>query len=821
MYSGCFQPCPAPDPGENGVFMPPPRQNSTKNILRLGFAVILGLMFLVASVSLNMLHTSSQRIKDLVRQNNAKAELIHEMRVAGRERIINLQNMMVLDDPFRQDEEWILLNQRGADFAAARLNLMELKLTPSERELLDQQSRLTEVVGQLHLDIAKLIIEGDRVGSYALLEQEAIPRQEQAFALLAELLRLQSQAGTAAVAAAEADYRKSVISTLILMLGITSLSLLIAYFLIRRTTETEDYLQATSEHAQVTLHSIGDGVITTNQYGEIEQMNPEAERLTGWSLSSAAHQPVSGIFTAFHEGVGNVPANPVQQCLREQTVVTSRSDVILHHRNGHAFSIEYTVAPIFDKSHDQANGTILVFRDVTQIRLIASELAYQAKHDRLTGLMNRYEFEQHLEKAIEGFKNHNGHPHWLCYLDLDQFKVINDTCGHLAGDELLKQVSRTLQSLLREFDLLARMGGDEFSILISRCSPQDVMRIVERMRQSLAAMRFEWDKRSFTISGSFGLVPIHTENDTLYQILSMADAACYVAKNEGRNRVHVYQGTNDPAALHTGEMHWVHRIKEALEQDRLILYHQPIAALGNQGFSVHSEVLVRMLDDDGALIPPISFLPAAERYNLMPEIDRWVIRKTLACLQSHMLCSSPGSCCIAINLSGQSLCDDRFLPFVLDQFNRFKIDPRHLCFEITETCAIANLSRAIHFITALRERGCRFALDDFGSGLSSFGYLKNLPVDYLKIDGSFVRDIEHDPMALAMVDSINQIGHVAGMQIIAEYVENNAIRELLRALGVDYAQGFGVARPEPLQKLAEWMAALTLEIEVADKHQAK
>ena len=799
-----------PDPvaGEGTRFFMPLRPSSTKNILRLGFAVILGLMFVVASVSLSMLDTSSKRIKDLVRENNTKANLIHEMRSAGRERIIHLQNMLVLEDRFQQDEQWILLNQRGSDFAAARLQLMEHNLSRIERQLLDEQSSITGFVGQLHLEVAELILQDEKERAYALLQQEAIPRQNAAFTMLANLLAIQTRAGAEAVTAAERDYRRSVITTLILLLGISSLSLLIAHFLIRRTTETEENLHAATEHAQVTLHSIGDGVITTNQNGEIEQVNAEAERLTGWAAANAVHQPVTGIFSAFHETTSNTLVDPVRKCLLEQRVITSSSDVMLRHRDGNSFAIEFTVAPIFNKTQDSISGTILVFRDVTLIRLIASELAYQAKHDMLTGLMNRREFEQHLEKAITGIPHQKGDPHWLCYLDLDQFKIINDTCGHLAGDELLKHAARTLQGLIRDFDLLARMGGDEFAILLNRCSTQEAMQVVERMRQALAAMRFEWDNRLFTISGSFGLVPIPPESKTLYEVLSTADAACYVAKEEGRNRVHVYQGEDDPAALHTGEMHWVQRIKEALEQNRLVLYHQLIAPLQGQQSLLHTEILVRLLDEDGSLIPPMSFIPAAERYNLMSKIDRWVIRETIATLHTHMLCAAAGSCTIAINLSGQSLCDDEFLPFVLEEFEHYSIDPRHLCFEITETCAIANMSRAIHFISTLRERGCRFALDDFGSGLSSFGYLKNLPVEYLKIDGSFVRDIEHDPMALALVDSINQIGHVAGMQTIAEYVENAAIRKKLQILGVDYAQGYGVARPEPLQRLIEAMATI-------------
>ncbi len=457
--------------------------------------------------------------------------------------------------------------------------------------------------------------------------------------------------------------------------------------------------------------------------------------------------------------------------------------------------------PIFDQNHNSLIGAVLVFRDVTQLRLIASELAYQAKHDMLTGLMNRREFERRLETSLAHTPAQTEEPDWLCYLDLDQFKLINDTCGHLAGDELLKLVSRTLQAELRDGDLLARMGGDEFSILLSRCSAESANHITERVRHKLFASTFTWEGKTFNISGSFGLVPISANKITLYDLMSAADAACYVAKDEGRNRIHIYQSDDDAAAHRTNEMHWAQRIKQALADNRFALYHQPISALQGRVYSVHTEILVRMLDEEGLLIAPLIFIPAAERYNLMADVDRWVIHHTLLTLRETALMSAPGSCTISINLSAQSLCDDGFLPFVLQEFDQLNIEPRHICFEITETCAITNLSRAMHFIATLRARGCRFALDDFGSGLSSFGYLKTLKVEYLKIDGSFVRDIEHDAMDLAMVESINQIGHVAGIQTIAEYVENAAIANKLRLIGVDFAQGYGIAVPEPLELL--------------------
>ncbi|MFP5505675.1 MAG: EAL domain-containing protein [Gammaproteobacteria bacterium] len=775
----------------------------TKTLLRTGFTTILSLMLLVAIVSLSMLHTSSRNIEQLVHANNTKTNLIHQMRTAGRERTLSLQSMIILDDPFRQDEEWMRINANGAAFAAARLQLLESDLTPIEHSLLDQQAEATRVVGALHLEIAELIIEGDKPRAYRLLSDRAMPLQEQVFEILSQLLDIQTEQADAAVHRAQENYRNTLIVILALMIGITGLGLLVARFVIRRSAETEARLQAATDHARITLHSIGDAVITTDVDGHIEQMNPEAERLTGWSAREAIHMPIEKVFRAVREQAGDEDADPVRTSLVEQRVIVSDADVTLRHRDGRGFAIEYNVAPIPDRTRTGTAGAILVFRDVTQIRLITSELAYQAKHDLLTGLMNRREFEQHLQHALAGTPASADEPNWLCYMDLDQFKLINDTCGHLAGDELLKQMSRMLLAQLRETDRLARMGGDEFALLLSRCGTDAASQIVERIRQAVIGMRFDWEGKSFNISGSFGLVPITPDMGTLYELMSAADAACYVAKDEGRNRVHMHQGADDAAALRTGEMRWVQRIKQALEDNRLVLYHQPIAALQGQVYEVHSEILVRMLDEDGGLVSPMKFIPAAERYNLMSDLDRWVVRTTLDTLQANVLCAAPGTCTVAINLSAQSLCNDEFLPFILHELDRHAVDPRHLCFEITETCAIGNLARAMHFIATLHARGCRFALDDFGSGLSSFGYLKNLPVQYLKIDGSFVRDIEHDPMDLAMVEAIHQIGHVAGMQTIAEYVENAAIRDKLRRLGVDYAQGFGIARPEPLHALVQ------------------
>lgn len=782
------------------------QRDSAIKLLKLGLSTILGLMFLVTMVSLALLHSSSDRIKEVVTDNNTKAELINKMLASARERTVNLQNMIILEDPFKQDEQWMLINANGAKFAEARQELLSRSLPIAEQRLLEEQSKLTGSVGPLQLQIAELVLAGDKTQAFALLEAEAIPGQNQTFQLLTELLNTQGNNAEEAVRAANLNYRNTLVTILALMFGLGGTSLLIARYLLQRTSETEARLQAATQRAQITLHSIGDGVITTDTQGLIEQLNPEAERLTGWSARDAVAQPIDRVFAAFHETSSNLITEPVSLALREQRIITSQEDVMIHAQSGREFSIEYTVAPIFDQASNTIMGAILVFRDVTQLRVIAKELAYQAKHDLLTGLMNRREFERHLETIMSRMPDQTDEPHWLCYLDLDQFKLINDTCGHLAGDELLKRIAHILQVQVRDVDFLARLGGDEFAIVLNRCTVADATLIIERIRQALNNMNFSWTGKEFGTSGSFGLVPITMENSTLYELMSAADTACYVAKDDGRNRIHLYHNGDGATARRTGEMRWVQRIKQALTENRFVLYHQPIAALQGTVYSIHSEILVRMLDEDNTIIPPLAFIPAAECYNLIATIDRWGIHNTLQSLHGPMLTAAPGTCTIAINLSAQSLCDDGFLPYVLHELDALNFDPHHLCFEITETCAMSNLSRAIHFMSTLRARGCRFALDDFGSGLSSFAYLRNLSVEYLKIDGSFVRDIEHDAMDLAMVESINQIGHVAGIQTIAEYVENTAILEKLRRLGVDFAQGYGIARPEPLHFLVSKIA---------------
>jgi len=441
---------------------------------------------------------------------------------------------------------------------------------------------------------------------------------------------------------------------------------------------------------------------------------------------------------------------------------------------------------------------VLVLHDVRREREFATQLSYQASHDTLTGLVNRREFENRLDRALASAREQSRH-HAMMYLDLDQFKVVNDTCGHSAGDEFMRQISVVLQERLREGDTLARLGGDEFGVLVENCPIEHAVRIAETLRQTVADFHFIVNQRSFTVGVSIGLVNMADGTLTLTEVLSAGDAACYVAKEKGRNRVQLYHPKDTELALRHGEMEWVGRLQDALAAGRFVLYTQRVVPVGvGQRSTRMFELLVRMIDEEGEIVPPMAFIPAAERYNLMSQVDRWVTRTALTTMAARRHPSREAETCI-INLSGASIGDERFLDFIRDELLRTNAPVGSVCFEVTETAAIANLAKATRFITELKALGCLFSLDDFGSGMSSFGYLKHLPVDFLKIDGSFVRDMLTDPIDNAMVEAINQIGHVMGKRTIAEYVEHEGILERLRELGVDYAQGFGIAMPKPFE----------------------
>lgn len=569
---------------------------------------------------------------------------------------------------------------------------------------------------------------------------------------------------------------------------------------ITKRKQAEEAVLQEKERAQVTLRSIGDGVITTDSSGAIEFMNPMAEQLTGWNQDEANGLPLLKVFKIVDEVTRKRINDPIEACMSERRIINLSMPVLLIRSDGTEYSVEITAAPMYDYRAN-VTGSVLVFRDVTEIRGMVREMNYQATHDSLTGLVNRHEFEERLNHLIIDAKESGNH-HSLFYMDLDQFKVVNDTSGHIAGDELLRQLSTLLRDKVRDGDTLARLGGDEFGVLLSECPLERAKLIAQDICETIRDFRFVWQEKTFEVGVSIGMVSIDKDSESTANVLSAADEACYVAKDKGRNRVHVFQLDDEELQQKHGEMQWVPRIARALTEDRFVLYCQTIMnTRDSQQQNSHYEILIRLIDEAGEVAPPSSFIPAAERYSLMPTIDRWVIRKTFSMYKEAYQGKNKkylDTC--AINLSGESLSDDRFLDFINEQFAVYNIPPRAISFEITETAAISNLVKAIQFIKELRGLGCRFALDDFGTGLSSFNYLKNLPVDYLKIDGGFVRDITKEPVHYAMVESINQIGHVMGIQTIAECVETEAALEKIREIGVDFTQGFANGRPKPLEE---------------------
>ncbi len=562
--------------------------------------------------------------------------------------------------------------------------------------------------------------------------------------------------------------------------------------------QSQSALFAEKERAEVTLHSIGDAVITTDSLKSVEYMNPVAESLTGTRLFDAIGRPIDKVMYLVDENTHQPTDNPVDRCLREGVAVNNIEHLVMVCPDGHELDISPSVSPIHDRNGILV-GAIMVFHDIGHERRTARQLSYQATHDALTGLSNRHEFERQLQLALEN-TGRDDRGHALCFLDMDQFKVVNDTCGHAAGDELLRRFSAILRGCTRESDVIARLGGDEFGILLRNCDLELAMQIAEDLLHNTQSLRFTWQHHSFDVGVSIGVVPVSPGASDIAEIMSAADVACYAAKDAGRNRVHAYRPGDDALRQRHAEMRWVSRLKRAMEQNHFRLFCQPVIAVGQTDTPVaYHEMLLRLQDDSGALLPPVAFVPAAERYGLMPQIDRWVIRAVLGTLQTSCPADNNGK--FAINLSGQSLCDDDFLDYVVNEFTSSGVAPEWVCFEISETAALANPEQAIRLITALRNLGCGFALDNFGSGLNSFLQIRELKLDYLKLSGGFIKDIGHDDYARSLVEAANHIIHAAGISTIAGFAETQTVITTLGRIGVDYAQGFAIANPRPLEEI--------------------
>ncbi len=560
--------------------------------------------------------------------------------------------------------------------------------------------------------------------------------------------------------------------------------------------QAEEALAYEKEVAEVTLHAIGDAVIRTDAEGNVQYLNPVAEELTGWPLEDAAGKPLETVFAIINERTRRPAPNPVKRCLAEGRVVGLANHSLLLARGGHEVAVEDSAAPIISRS-GKVIGVVLVFRDVSERRRAAEEMTYQAHHDLLTGLYNRHAFEQRIT-AILADRRHADKHHTMLYMDLDQFKVVNDTSGHQAGDVLLRQLAGLMRQELRETDMLARLGGDEFGLLLMNCPLKEAVKFAERLAARIHDVHFPWEEKVFNVGVSIGVVVLDRDTRTLSEVLSAADDACYAAKDRGRNQVYVYQRGDTDIRRRQEEMRWVTRLGEAIEAGRLELYHQEIHPTGicRQAPVRHYEVLVRLREETGELVLPGHFISAAERYGLIGKLDRWVVEQVFAGLAGRREAGEPLPDLVDINISGITISDPGFLQFIRGQLAHHELPASLICFELTETAAITNLAQTTNFIMAVRRLGCAVSLDDFGRGVSSFAYLKDLAVDYLKIDGTFVQGMQNDSVHHAIVEAIHGVANVMGIKTIAEYVENPETLARLNAIGIEYAQGFALHKPE-------------------------
>ncbi len=544
------------------------------------------------------------------------------------------------------------------------------------------------------------------------------------------------------------------------------------------------------------LHSINDGIVATDTELKVSFMNPVAEDITGWREAAAQGRHASTVLSLID------PRSQRELLVGEPPNVDEKpyffSEVAVKNALGQTLIVDGSITRLHEKENT-SDGFLLALRDITEIKRMSETINYQASHDALTGLSNREEFSYKLGELLKGLKATDAH-HALVVLDVDRFKAVNDTCGALAGDELLRQVASHVQANISRKDISARIGGDEFAIILQDCEPEDSVNVAKRLQEAVENRKFAWQTATFPVTLSIGIVPLSGDSGDSHAVLAAADDACHLSKEEGGNKINVFRVQDTKFQKRRGEMEWIAKINRAAEENRFLLYQQAIVPLDESaGLRPKSEILVRLVNEDGSIARPGDFIPAAERYNLMPLIDRWVVRNSLDAYRLLAQRRSPlAQNVISINLSGPSLLDESLVDLILDEVGRHAVPASSVCFEITETAAIQNLSHATRFMKRLKDEGFTFALDDFGSGFSSFGYLKNLPVDYLKIDGSLVQSIDESLVSYTMVESINSIGHVMGIKTIAEFVKSPEIRKRLAEIGVDYGQGYHLHEPAPL-----------------------
>ncbi|MBI5936401.1 MAG: EAL domain-containing protein [Betaproteobacteria bacterium] len=747
--------------------------NRRTRLAGAGFALVIGLMLILIATTAFHGEWVVSRMQTAVAEHSKKLHLANTMYAAARERSFNAVTLILSSNQAEIDSLLRRHRELASKYMAAREELIVMPLNGEERNLLDLQFNLARVTAPALNDALDLYLMGDTDQARELLLRQVLPNQN----VLLEALSQQADMQHKAMQKLLSQVQKSQEQHRMILGGMSAgtliLAIVIALAVVRRMSKTEEFA-----FAKNMLESVTEAVVAVDARQRISYLNPAAERLIGIASGEAVGKPVGEIIVLTPPERDGHPFK-------------------LRTRSGQNVDVEYAASDI----HEQGRhlGTLWVIHDVTYTLNMATQLAHQASHDPLTGLPNRRAFELAIDETLKTGK-HQLQSHVVGFLDLDMFKAVNDNCGHVAGDELLRQIGGLFQQQMRTSDMIARVGGDEFGFLLRGCSLDDAKSVAQGLLDAIRDYRFNWDGRSFNLGASIGLKHIDAHTESTAVAIQQADSACYTSKKNGRDRISIYssedaeqQGRNDEAA-------WGAKIKTALDEDGFVLHGQPIVLLDNTppSDSRKVEILLRMRDADGSLIMPASFMPMAERLDLMPDIDRWVIRHALAWAATD---AGKGFNHIAINLAGASIGDAKLLKFVADQIKTSGVNPSVLCFEIPESAAIANFNKTAQCIQVLRGMGCKFALDEFGSGAASFAYVKNLGVDYLKIAGNYVRDMQQDLFHYAMTEAIHRVGKAMGIKTMTAYVESEATLQKLQDLGIDLAQGYKIAPPQALDSL--------------------
>lgn len=755
--------------------------NSVGVILIGGGVATICLIVLVAAGEFGVMGASGD-LDELSRVHD-KSAMVREMRAAALRRVLSLSGMVASGNAVDAAAIYPRYANAASDFIMARTALESHRMSIGEADLLEQIKVKVRHSADYQVEVIRLLESDRREAAATHLNEKVVVNQVDLLDLLTSL----DQRIEADWRNAKARGKRSMnwMSWALALFGVLAVALVawMTRFVSRRIRSAERLLVEEKESVEVTLNSVGDAVVAVNDDGVVTYINGAAKDMLQMKSGFLPGRLLADVLAARDEKTG-VVLDAVRLLDSGRAARGSSQGYYVGADGADERVVEVCCSRVGD-----SRGWVLVLHDVTKARNLSKQLRWQATHDSLTGVTNRRHFEESLASALENAKVYD-HRHVMIYIDLDQFKLVNDTCGHVAGDELLRQLCSLLIRLVKRDDVFARLGGDEFGLLLHNCDSDTALNVAETLRDTIGQYRFFWDGRSFNIGASMGIVAVTSDTASVESVMSASDAACYMAKDRGRNRVWVHRENDHDLARRKSEMGWVSEISRALEEGRFCLYRQRIAHISDRSLG-HYEVLIRMLDRDGKIIPPMAFIPAAERYSLMPLIDRWVVTRTLEKMKS---------CCddsYAINMSGSSISDDGFAEFLLDTLESCGVEPGRLCFEVTETAAISNLSVAADFIAVLRGKGYKVALDDFGSGMSSFAYLKDLPIDFIKIDGAFVRNIHEDKLGFAMVQAMNSISHVMEIETIAEFVENERIAALLQSIGVDYVQGYGIHKPEP------------------------